>query len=94
MGAAKKTIYENAIGGSLIVNTGLVCARDGRVFERFKNLVCALANSGDEDVAINALRLFEVGETSGADMATGFYVSLVLLAEQGVARRLGGEALY
>jgi len=75
---AKTTVFENSIGANPIVNAGLACSREGRVFEPFKDLVSSLARSRDEDVRVSACRVFGEGETSGADAATGFYVSAAL----------------
>lgn len=83
---AKTTIYENSIGENPIVNAGLACSREGRASEQLKDLVGSLAHSCDEDVRMNASRLFDVGETSGADTATGFYVSAVLFVRSGNLR--------
>lgn len=80
---AKTIIYENSIGKNAISNAGLACSREGRLPERFKNLVFSLARSSGEDVRINACRVFDVGATSGADSATGFYVAAVLFMRAG-----------
>jgi hypothetical protein len=80
---ARTTIYENSIGENVISNAGLACSREGRLPERFKDLVFSMSHSPDEDVRRNACRLFDVGATSGADSATGFYVSAVLFMRAG-----------
>jgi len=54
----------------------LRCAREGRYFERLRNLLAALLYGGEPQVARRAGELLAVGETSGADMSVGFLMAL------------------
>ncbi len=81
LGAARRAIYESALGTNVVVNSCLACSRDGRVPRRIRDLVGAMARSGAETVRSSALRVFEMGETSGADVAAGFYLSFETASE-------------
>lgn len=72
----KQDIYENACGGNLISNAFFACAKEGRLFERFKNLLNALSHSDENAVKTCSTKLLQVGETSGADTAAGFLFSM------------------
>jgi hypothetical protein len=66
-------IYTNAIGGNLISNSFLLCARDGCFTEIQKNLMIALACGSDEEVNSFTRELCGIGATSGADWGVGVY---------------------
>lgn len=75
MGRIKRAVFTNARGRNLISNAFLVCAREGRLFERLKRLVEACALSSEQNVAARVKDVVRVGGTSGADIATGFLLA-------------------
>jgi len=75
---ARIEIYRNSVGENAISNATLACSRDGRLTERFRDLVFSMVHCSGAEVRGNAGRLFEMGATSGADAAAGFYVATVL----------------
>jgi hypothetical protein len=73
---AVKTIGEAAIGENLFSNNFLEMARDGRVFERMQRLIVALLHGEACDVTRATAAVLAIGSSSGADMATGLYLTL------------------
>lgn len=72
----REQVYRVAVGKNLISNTFLYWAKEGLMFERWKSIIFALLDN-KEDVVSEALRrLLSVGETSGADTAVGFLLTL------------------
>ena len=69
-------IYNLAIGTNLLSNTYLACAKNGRLFERFKNLIYALSINNKSAIKMCTSKLISFGETSGSDMGVGFIVGL------------------
>ena len=67
-------VFEAAQSDNVFSNTFLDLARQGRVFGRMKNLILALMSG--RGVRECTERLFAVGGTSGADLATGFYMTV------------------
>jgi hypothetical protein len=67
-------LFEAARSDNIFSNTFLDLARQGRVFGRMKNLILALMTG--RGIRECAERLFAVGGTSGADLATGFYMTV------------------
>jgi len=67
-------VFEVARSDNIFSNTFLDLARQGRVFGRMKNLILALMSG--RGVRECTERLFAVGGTSGADLATGFYMTV------------------
>jgi hypothetical protein len=73
-GEVADEIFEAARSDNIFSNTFLDLARQGRVFGRMKNLILALMTGCGVQECTE--RLFAVGETSGADLATGFYMTV------------------
>jgi hypothetical protein len=69
-------VFEAAKSDNIFSNTFLDLARQGRLFGRMKDLVLALMQGTDGMVRDCTTRLFAVGATSGADFATGFYMTV------------------
>ena len=67
-------IFRAARGENLFSNTFLDLARYGLLFGRMKDLLRALSSGGKGAVRKAAERLFAVGASSGADLATGFFM--------------------
>ena len=59
-----------------IVQQFLLCAAQGRFFERAKTLVLSLFEGEATAAAGDARRLLEIGESSGADLGTGLLLAL------------------
>ncbi len=76
LASIRRAVFETARSGSILTDTALALARDGLVFEQLKDLVAALTGGEGPDVRRSALRLFAVGHTSGADLATGLYMTV------------------
>ena len=68
--------YNAAKGKNSISNAFLLCAKEGRLFERFKKLVYSIFHNGEQEIFECTKGLLSVGETSGADMAVGLVVGL------------------
>ncbi|MGD0651686.1 MAG: DUF2877 domain-containing protein [Verrucomicrobiia bacterium] len=70
------SVFRAAKPGNLFSRTFLDLARRGFLFGRMKDLIVALVH-GDADAVRGATgRLLAVGESSGADLATGFVLTV------------------
>ncbi len=65
-------IYEAAKGSNLFTNVFLLAAKNGSLFEKFKNLIHSILYSGQNEILENTRTLISFGETSGADQSVGF----------------------
>jgi hypothetical protein len=73
----RNAIFRAARGNNLFSNTFLDLARRGLLFGRMKDLLRALVSSSCQNAVCRAAQaLFTVGETSGADLATGLFMIL------------------
>jgi len=68
-------IYDRARTSNEISSSFLLYASLGRVYEKFKDLLDALAHDRTR-IHDAASRFLGIGETSGADVSTGFVVSM------------------
>jgi len=73
---AVDAVFRAAQGDNIFSNTSLGLARRGLLFGRLKELVVALTGGRQKAVGQAARKLFAVGETSGADLATGLFMTL------------------
>jgi hypothetical protein len=64
-------VYDNARTGNLISGTFVFCAYNGRVNEKIRNLLAALAGTGRIKLTAAAKAAFKTGHTSGADFCAG-----------------------
>jgi hypothetical protein len=69
-------VFRAARGGNIFSNTFLDLARRGLLFGRLKDLLLALVSGSEGSVCKAAGKLFGIGETSGADLATGLFITL------------------
>lgn len=69
-------IFEAARSDNIFSNSFLNLARQGRLFGRMKNLILALMHGDDAAVREATRRLLAIGESSGADLGTGFYITI------------------
>ena len=75
-GENAEEVFEAARSNNIFSNTFLDLARQGRLFGRMKNLLVALTHGSKAAVEETARSLFAVGGTSGADLGTGFYMTV------------------
>jgi hypothetical protein len=76
-------VFRTAKTGNIFSNSFLDLARRGLLFGRMKALVLALSHESEGTVRTSAARLMAVGGSSGADLGTGFL--LTVRGEMGVA---------
>ena len=72
----KTKIYEAAIGNNLFTNVFLEAAKNGFLFENFRNVILSLMHSGQNEIVTATRSLLAHGETSGADESVGFLSGL------------------
>jgi len=70
-----ETIYRASRSGNIFSNTFLYLAKEGLLFENVKNLIATLLYGDKNEVVQSTERLLSVGESSGADLATGFFMT-------------------
>ncbi len=71
-----KHIHEAARGENHFTNTFLMCAAQGFLFEKLKQLIHSILFYPEESVIENTKQVLASGQTSGADQAVGFLVGL------------------
>jgi hypothetical protein len=69
-------VYEASIDSNIFSNAFLYLAKEGLLFEKLKKLILALIHGGEKEVYECTGSLFSVGGTSGADLATGFFMTV------------------
>ncbi len=74
--AVKTGVYEAALGTNLFTNVFLGAAKNGFLFEKFRNVILSLIHSGQNEIAETTGALLAHGETSGADESVGFLSGL------------------
>ncbi len=72
----RQLLYEAALGKNLISNTFLYCAREGWLFERWKDVVKFLLGETRRSEHWIVREILTQGETSGADTAVGLLFAL------------------
>ncbi len=75
-GETARQVFEAARSNNIFSNTFLDLAQQGRLFGRMKNLIMSMMDGSEEIVRECTERLFAVGGTSGADLGTGFYMTM------------------
>jgi len=73
---SRECVYEAARSGNLLADVFLGLARDGRVCQATKCLLAALLQAGSGEIRRSTAELCRMGQTSGADFATGFLMTL------------------
>ena len=71
-----KRLLAAAEGDNLLSNSFLALAHSGRVTEPMQAFVSALASRASADLARHTRRVMAAGETSGADLLTGFVMTV------------------
>jgi hypothetical protein len=79
-------VFRAAHGSNLFSNTFLALAHQGLLFGRMKELLRALTAGTRNSVRKAAKALFAIGESSGADLATGLFLTLDGLRSPGERR--------
>jgi hypothetical protein len=79
------TIFRAATGQNIFSNTFLELASRGLLLEKMKKLVLTMLGGESGPVRVATLDLFAIGATSGADLGTGFLMTL--LEENGAVMR-------
>lgn len=69
-------IYKIARGKNPISNAFLLCAKEGLLFEKFKNLIHSILFHGKIEILKYVKNLLSVGATSGADIGVGFVMGM------------------
>ena len=69
-------VFETAKGGNAFSNSFLDLARRGLFFGRMKDLVLALVRDSEQAVRKSTERLLAIGASSGADLGTGFFMTV------------------
>jgi hypothetical protein len=69
-------VFRTARAGNIFSNSFLDLARRGLMFGRMKALLLALMYEGEEMVSASAARLMAIGASSGADLGTGFLLTV------------------
>lgn len=69
-------IYNAAKGESFLSNIFLSLARDGLLFEQMKNLLALLLHGDRHGICSGTGDLLAIGESSGADLGTGFFMTV------------------
>jgi hypothetical protein len=69
-------VLRTARGDNIFSNTFLDLARRGLLFGHMKDLLLALVSGSESSVRKATRKLFGIGETSGADLATGLFLTL------------------
>jgi hypothetical protein len=78
-------VFRAARGKNIFSNTFLDLANRGMLFGHLKDLLLALITGSEASVRKATRKLFAIGETSGADLATGFFMTLQ--NQQGAGKR-------
>lgn len=81
--AIRKEIYKTALTNNKLSNTFLYYTSQGLFYERFKNVLLSLVSG--ENIEPVAKTMLAFGETSGADILTGFLKGIKILLEGGRA---------
>jgi hypothetical protein len=69
-------VFETAKGGNVFSNSFLDLARRGLFFGRMKGLILALMRDGEQAVRKSTEKLLAIGASSGADLGTGFFMTV------------------
>ncbi|MCI4463594.1 MAG: DUF2877 domain-containing protein [Caldisericum sp.] len=81
LSSLRKTIYDKALTKNKVANTFLYFTSLGLFYERFKDVLKALFTGFNLEESI--LKMLSFGETSGADILTGFIKGFEKLLEGG-----------
>jgi hypothetical protein len=74
----RENIFKAAETENIISYNAMKMAANGRFHEKMKNMICALTEKDENKIHTNCHQLLTMGETSGADMLTGFLYTFVV----------------
>jgi hypothetical protein len=69
-------VYQEAVGRNLFTNVFLLCASQGFLFYKFRELVNAVLYSNENTVIEKTISVLSIGQTSGADQTVGFLIGM------------------
>ncbi len=72
----REAVFRIARSGSILTDTSLALAREGLITEKLKTLIAALGVESESAIRSATVRVLSVGHTSGADLATGLFMTL------------------
>jgi len=75
-GDIEEAVHLSSRSGNILSDTLLTFAREGRLTEKMKNLVTAVLCGTEDQVRRHTEQLLLVGDTSGADLGTGFCMTM------------------
>jgi hypothetical protein len=87
MSVVQDQVYQIAKSQNLLSNTFLYCAKEGLLFERWKAFLLLLFFAEEDAIRAALQRVLSMGETSGADAAVGFLLTLKNIRFATKARR-------
>jgi hypothetical protein len=71
-----KLVWQEAVGSNLFTNAFLLCASQGLLFNKFRELLNAVLYSDENIIIKNTESVLSIGETSGADQLVGFLIGM------------------
>ena len=74
----RENIFKASETENIISLNAMKMALNGRFHEKMKKTICSLSEKDENKIHTNCLRLLTMGETSGADMLTGFLYTFVV----------------
>lgn len=74
----RENIFKAAETENIISYNAMKMAANGRFHEKMKNMICALSEKDENKIHTYCHQLLTTGETSGADMLTGFLYTFVV----------------
>jgi len=74
----RENILKTSETENIISFNAMKMAVNGRFHEKMKNMICALSEKDENKIHSNCHKLLTMGETSGADMLTGFLYTFVV----------------
>ncbi len=78
----REKIYDIVSSKNPVSNTFLYFSSKGKVYEVFKKFILSIS-TGEEGIETATMNIINIGETSGADMLTGFIVGVKNFFEGG-----------
>jgi hypothetical protein len=92
-------VFTAALGHNVFSNTLLSLAQEGLLFGRMKNLITALTQKSERAVMTATKQLLAIGASSGADLGTGFFMTVrdakrvITRWENDVEERIGDDSV-
>lgn len=90
----RKTIFDFAEGTNIISRTFLWYSTNGYLYERMKRLIFSLFSNDSIKIEKATKGLLSIGETSGADLSTGFLLMIRKLLQNYYKEVLNGCKRY